>query len=110
MLVKLRYAEGWRVPGGGRRNNEPPEDAALRELREEIGMTRHGSVQRACELEERIDFKRDLSSLLVVRDVEYSRPAWSWEVEDLIEADVANLPSDVSPRTAKWIEAVLPML
>ena len=110
VLVKLRYAEGWRVPGGGRKKNEPPEDAVLRELREEIGMTGHGAVQRACELEERVDFKRDLSSLLVVRDVQYSRPAWSWEVEDLMEADLGSLPSDLSPRTAKWIQAVLPKL
>ena len=29
----------------------------LRELREEIGMTAHGRVRLACELEESVDFK-----------------------------------------------------
>ena len=37
VLVKLRYAPGWRLPGGGRGEHEDPRDAVLRELREEIG-------------------------------------------------------------------------
>jgi 8-oxo-dGTP pyrophosphatase MutT (NUDIX family) len=105
ILVKLRYAPGWRLPGGGREANEDPRDAVLRELREEIGMTAHGEVQLAAELEERPDFKRDLASLLVVRDVRY-RPCWSWEIERVIEAPLDDLPSDLSPRAAVWIEAV----
>jgi 8-oxo-dGTP pyrophosphatase MutT (NUDIX family) len=107
VLVKLRYADGWRVPGGGRKRDEKPEQAVLRELREEIGMTSHGAVDAALELEESTDFKRDLASLLVVRDVEYRRPRWSWEVEDLLEADLDQLPRDLSPRSAKWIATVL---
>ena len=42
ILVKLRYAPGWRLPGGGRGEHEDPRDAVLRELREEIGMMSHG--------------------------------------------------------------------
>ena len=103
VLVKLRYAPGWRLPGGGRRPDEHPRDAVLRELREEIGMTTHGEVQLACELEEPADFKRDLASLLVVRDVVYSPPRWSWEVERVMEADPGHLPADLSPRMGKWI-------
>jgi len=110
VLVKLRYAEGWRLPGGGRREDEQPEDAVLRELREEIGMMGHGQVQPVCDQEERTDFKRDLASVLIVRDVEYKPPEWSWEVEDLLETRLDRLPPDLSPRTAKWIEAVRPKL
>src|SRR4051812_909246 len=62
ILVKLRYARGWRLPGGGRSADEDPRHAVLRELREEIGMTAHGRVRLACELEESTDFKRDLAS------------------------------------------------
>src|SRR5688572_26815384 len=68
ILVKLRYAPGWRLPGGGRKGNEDPREAVLRELREEIGMTSHGSLNLACELEEEVDHKRDLASLFIVRD------------------------------------------
>ena len=47
ILVKLRYAPGWRLPGGGRADDEDPCEAALRELREEIGMTAHGKARLA---------------------------------------------------------------
>ena len=110
VLVKLRYAGGWRLPGGGRKEDEKPEDAVVRELKEEIGMTSFGTVEQACEVEESADFKRDLASLLIVRDVEYRRPRWSWEVEDLLEAKIDQLPGDLSPRTVKWLEAVRPKL
>ncbi len=73
-------------------------------------MTDCGDVQRVCDLEEATDFKRDLASLLIVRDVQYRPPKWSWEVEDLLETSIDKLPSDLSPRTARWIKAVLPKL
>src|SRR3954469_21604622 len=64
ILVKLRYAPGWRLPGGGRSEAEDPRDAVLRELREEIGLISHVRLRRACDLEQASDFKRDLASLL----------------------------------------------
>jgi len=109
ILVRLRYAPGWRLPGGGRGEHEDPRDAVLRELREEIGLVAHGEVQLAAELEEAPDFKRDLAALLVVRDVRY-RPRWSWEVEAIVEAPLDALPPDLSPRAAAWIAALRPRL
>ena len=109
VLVKLRYASGWRFPGGGRNPGEDAREAALRELREEIGMTAHGQVQSVCDLEEITDFKRDCVSLLIVRDVEY-RPRWSWEVEAIREAELDRLPSDLSPRVAGWLHVIRPAL
>lgn len=106
ILVKLRYAYGWRPPGGGRSPDEDPEDAALRELREEIGMTSHGRVRLACELERDVDFRHDLQSVLIVEDVRYTPPRWSWEVERIIEAPIDDLPPDMSPIASVWIEAV----
>jgi 8-oxo-dGTP pyrophosphatase MutT (NUDIX family) len=109
VLVKLRYAPGWRLPGGGRKESEDPAEAVLRELQEEIGMSAHGAVFHACELQETPDFKRDTSTLFIVRDVRY-RPRWSWEVEAVREATLDTLPGDLSPRTARWIEALRPSL
>jgi 8-oxo-dGTP pyrophosphatase MutT (NUDIX family) len=106
VLVKLWYAPGWRLPGGGRDESEPPTDAALRELREEIGMTSHGAVEPACELEEKVDFKRDTCSLIIVRDVEYRPKRWSWEVEAVSESPLDGLPSDLSPQTRRWLREV----
>jgi 8-oxo-dGTP pyrophosphatase MutT (NUDIX family) len=106
VLVKLWYAPGWRLPGGGRDESEPPADAALRELREEIGMTSHGAVEPACELEEEVDFKRDTCSLIIVRDVEYRPRRWNWEVEAVSEASLDELPPDLSLQTRRWLKEV----
>lgn len=106
ILVKLRYAEGWRLPGGGRRADEDPKGAVLRELREEIGMTSHGAVRLACELEQATDFKQDLAALLIVEDVRFSPPRWSWEVERVMECELDDLPDDIAPITQSWIAAV----
>ena len=106
VLVRLWYAPRWRLPGGGRAESEPPADAALRELREEIGMTSHGPVEPACELEEEVDFRRDTCSLLIVRDVEYRPRRWSWEVEAVTEASLDELPRDLSPQTRRWLREV----
>ena len=105
ILVKLRYASGWRLAGGGRRRGESAEEAGLRELSEEIGMVAHGRVRLACELEQTCDFRRDLASVLIVEDVRY-RPRWSWEVERVIEVAPDALPAGMSPLAAEWIAAV----
>ena len=110
VLVKLWYAPGWRLPGGGRSEHEPAIAAALRELHEEIGMTSHGEAVLACELEESIDFKRDLASLVVVHDVEYRPKRWSWEVEDVREVPLDDLPSSISPQTVRWLRTLAPRL
>jgi 8-oxo-dGTP pyrophosphatase MutT (NUDIX family) len=105
ILVKLRYARGWRLAGGGRQPRENATDAALRELREEIGMISHGRVRLACELEQYSDFRRDLASVVIVEDVRY-RPHWSWEIEQVIEVAPGQLPPGMSPLAAEWISAV----
>jgi 8-oxo-dGTP pyrophosphatase MutT (NUDIX family) len=105
ILVKLRYARGWRLPGGGRKKGEEPRDAVLRELGEEIGMTSHGRVRLACDLEQENNFRRDLASLLVVDDVRY-RPRRSWEIEAIREVTLDDLPADMSPIAVEWIDAL----
>lgn len=105
ILVKLRYVPGWRLPGGGRSSTEDPATAALRELREEIGMTSHGTVRLAAELEQRPHHRRDLVSLLVVEDVRY-RQRWSWEIERVTEVSLDDLPQDLAPVASDWIAAL----
>ena len=110
ILVRLRYAPGWRMPGGGRRAKEDPLEAALRELREEIGMISFGDARLLREFEEEVDFKRDIASLAIVRDVRYRPRRWSWEVAATCEADPDSLPADLAPAAARWLGAVRPFL
>lgn len=105
ILVKLRYASGWRLPGGGCGARESPLDAVLRELREEIGMVSHGPVRLARQFNQQVHFKKDFSSLFIVEDVVY-RPRWSLEVEQVAEASLGQLPKDLAPVTRSWIEAL----
>jgi len=109
ILVRLRYAPFWRLPGGGGTADEPPVDAALRELREEIGMTAHGEAKAARDFHESVHFKRDIASLVLVRDVRY-RPRWSLEVEAVCEADLDALPADMSANARLWIDEARPLL
>jgi len=106
ILVKLRYASGWRLPGGGRGESEDPRAAVLRELREEIGMTSHGAVRLAAEINQSVDFRHDLASLFLVEDVAYRPPHWSWEIEQIIEAPLDDLPADLSRPARDWIAAM----
>ena len=108
VLVKLRYARGWRFPGGGRDPSETPEQAGLRELREEIGLTAHGRVRVDCELEEFFAFRRNLASLLIVEDVAYRPPRWSLEIEQIAEFDLDRLPPDTAEPTLRWIDMLRP--
>lgn len=39
LIVKPNYKEGWQVPGGTVDKNESPKNAAIREIKEEIGIT-----------------------------------------------------------------------
>ena len=96
ILVKLRYARGWRLPGGGRSPAESVIDGALREAREEIGLTAHGAIRPLPHID---------PSLVLIEDVAYEPHLWSWEIERVIEAELDALPPDMSPRAGRWLKA-----
>ena len=96
VLVRLRYAPGWRLPGGGRGEEESLRDAVLRELREEIGMTGHGAVRPLSAID---------PSLVLVEDVAFNPRRWSWEIERIVAADLDALPPGMSPLAWRWIAA-----
>ncbi len=100
VLVKLRYASGWRPPGGGIKKGEKAEQAVLRELTEEIGMIKHRAIETDLVIRDPAGDR-----VFIVRDVEYS-PRWSLEIEAVAEFDPSRLPPDVAPRARRWIDQV----
>ena len=94
VLIRLTYAAGWRLPGGGIRRGEDPQTAALRELSEEIGMTHHGEV--AC-----VD-RLLAATLFLVRDVRYV-PRRTFEVDRVAEFAPDALPDDATGLTRRCI-------
>lgn len=106
VLVRLTYAHGWRLPGGGRGRDEDPGSAALRELREEIGLTRHGAVEDACGFVHEPDFRRTTERLFIVRDVHFRPPWLSLEVAEVQAFSLERLPSDLAPVTTRQLEAL----
>lgn len=109
ILVKLTYARGWRLPGGGWKAEETAEQAILRELHEEIGLVSHSDLQRACEVRHRPDFRQCNTSLFVVHDV-ICRPGWSVEIEAVKEFLIDQLPEDTDEWARQWIERIGPEL
>ena len=103
VLVRLTYAPGWRVPGGGSKRGEAPEQAMLRELREEIGLVSHGAIEPLDDGRPASANPLDRSAFFVVRDVVY-RPRRSLEVEEVGEFDPSDLPEDVTRWTAHLVE------
>ena len=96
ILVRLTYASGWRLPGGGRKADEPPEEAVIRELREELGMFAHGALRHVCDFRHAPDFRRGLGKLFIVRDVQYRPRRWSLEIEEVRAFALDRLPPDMA--------------
>lgn len=103
LLVKLTYASGWRLPGGGRRVGEDPEQAVIRELREEVGMFANGEVRHLRDFRHAPDFRRGFGALFVVSDVRYRPPRWSLEIEQVGAFASDRLPTDMARIARKQI-------
>lgn len=104
VLVRLSYANGWRLPGGGWKRGESAETAMLRELREEIGLLAYHSAEAVQ------DFGPDASDgLFVVRGVTYC-PRRSLEIDAVQAFGLDALPRDTSARTRLVIERTLPLM
>jgi 8-oxo-dGTP pyrophosphatase MutT (NUDIX family) len=109
VLVTLSYAEGWRLPGGGVKADECFREALLRELREEIGLTAHTSIELVGEFMHRPDFRRGEASLFIVRGAQY-QPRWCLEVAKTGEFELDALPIGTAQITHKLLALAAPQL
>ena len=92
VLVRHSYKSGWMLPGGAVERGEPPADAVIRELQEEIGLTQSAPPQLLGVFVRRHCWATNLILLYRVREAVFVfRP--SWEIRAITLADPAALPA-----------------
>ena len=92
LLARHSYMKGWSLPGGGVARGEPPVDALLRELREEIGQVRSEAPQLVGIYSRRSGWATNVIVLyrLANAEVEF-RP--NFEVREILFADPRDPPA-----------------
>lgn len=103
VLVRLTYAPGWHVPGGGQHRGEPPQEGALRECREEIGLRSWSRVTGLAEREGETWGRPHRLVLFLVEGAIYQPPRWSLEIADVAEFAWSALPPDLSAPAAAML-------
>ena len=96
VLVRHRYMPGLCFPGGGVDAGEPPLLAVQRELREELGVSRVGSVEYLGLYTRKIWWTTNVITLFRVRGAEINfKPGF--EIAEIVSVDPHAPPADVSP-------------
>jgi len=91
LLVRHSYMPGWLLPGGGVGRGEPAEHAILRELKEEIGLTRSAPPELFGVYSHRTGWVTNVIVLYRLRDVEFAfRP--NLEVREILLVDPRSPP------------------
>lgn len=100
LLVRHSYRPGWHLPGGGVDAGEPPAQAIVRELQEEIGY-RHGDPPELTGLfTRRRGWLTHLVALYRVRNAEIAFQP-NLEIREIVYADPAAPPPGTSPATLR---------
>jgi 8-oxo-dGTP pyrophosphatase MutT (NUDIX family) len=99
LLVRHSYKTGWALPGGGVDRGEPPAQAVLRELAEEVGLS-GGTVQFQGLYTRRAGWATNVIALYRVTGAAVAfKP--NFEIREICFADPAALPPGVTPATMR---------
>jgi 8-oxo-dGTP pyrophosphatase MutT (NUDIX family) len=100
ILVRHRYMPGLCFPGGGVGAGEPPQQAVMRELQEEIGVTCADSVEFLGLYTRKVWWTTNVITLFRVRGAKINfKP--SLEISEVVAADPHSPPQDTSPATRR---------
>lgn len=100
LLVRQRFASGWHFPGGGVERGEPPAEAIVRELQEEVGLQTHGTPVLHGLYTRTLGVATNVVALYRVPDTTISfRP--NREILDIVWADPLAPPAGASPATLR---------
>jgi 8-oxo-dGTP pyrophosphatase MutT (NUDIX family) len=99
LLVRQRYAPGWHFPGGGVERGEPPAQAVIRELQEEVGLQSSGAPL-LFGLYTRVVGVTNVVALYRVPDAHIAFMP-NAEIVEIRWADPHAPPSDATPATVR---------
>ena len=92
LLVRHSYQKGWHLPGGGVGPAEPPAQAILRELQEEVGLVRSDPPEFAGLFTRRLGWVTNVIALYRVKGAEIAfKP--NFEIREILWADPASPPA-----------------
>lgn len=100
LLVRQRYSPGWHLPGGGVERGEPPAEAIIRELQEEVGLQSssapvlHGLYTRA------VGMTTNVVALYRVGEAQISFHP-NHEIAEILWTDPRTPPDDATPATLR---------
>ena len=100
LLARHSYMAGWSLPGGGVGRGEPPADALLRELAEEIGEVRSDPPQLAGIFSRRSGWATNVIVLYRMTNADVAFTP-NLEVREIIFTDPASPPAGTSGGTLR---------
>ena len=102
LLVRHSYKRGWCLPVGGVNRGEPPRDAALREMAEEVGLS-GGTAEFAGLYTRRAGWATNVVALYRITGAAVDfRP--NLEVREILWADPLDPPPGSTPATVRRLQ------
>jgi 8-oxo-dGTP pyrophosphatase MutT (NUDIX family) len=105
-LVHHGYMAGWHLPGGGVDAGEPPADALIRELKEEIGLMHSAPPELLGLLTRKVGWATNVVALYRVRDAVLDfKP--NFEIREMVLADPTSLPPGTTAGTRRRLAEIV---
>lgn len=107
LLVRHTYQKGWCTIGGGVEKGESPQEALIRELKEEAGITVTGHPELFAVYHHIFQKRDDYVAFYIVRDFEEDLMSYSLEIAKKKWFSLDGLPDGITPATQRRIEEFL---